>query len=584
MSIWQDKFTDWCSALTIDSKDEGLVPLHFFGTQRKLINEIAAGLEDDIRHFVVLKGRQLGISTASLALDCYWPMSRPGVQGALVVDTDSNRDYFRDIISGYLGDGLPKSHKQPVTGHNRTQLTWKNRSRLLYLVAGTRKGGGLGRAKGVNFLHATEMSSWGDEEGLASLQSTLSQKSADRLYIYESTARGFDMFYDMWKRAKNARTQRAIFIGWWLKESYSWPKDSVIYQTYWDGQLSSDERDWVRKIKMMYDYDIQPEQIAWHRHQLAEIIGDELMMTQEFPPTESDAFVVTGSQFFSGAALTLSTKIAQEKAYEAYRYVFGDDFTDTTVIRANEYVEELRVWAYPIPGATYVLGCDPAYGSSDWADRFCVQVFRCYADRLEQVAEYATEKCSTVYFAWVIAHLAGAYRPSFVNLEITGPGGEVLARLDDLRRRQVRVPSAISNTGFLDVLGATQHYLYRRPDDMAGSFARQWKTTHETKKRMMNRLRDEYSLKHLVLHSVELIEEMGGIRNEDGEIGAKGRAKDDRVIAAALAVVHWWDWIKERLRRSNYTYDMARKLEARDSKPPIEDVVMNYLKGVRVVQ
>lgn len=582
MGVWLDTFVEWCSSLTIDSKDAGLVPLQFFGTQRKLVTEIAAGLENDVRHFVVLKGRQLGISTASLALDCYWPMGRAGVQGALVTDTDSNRDYFRDIITGYL-EALPRTHRQPVRGHNRTQLTWANRSRLLYLVAGTRKGGGLGRAKGVNFLHATEMSSWGDEEGLESLQATLSQVSKDRLYIYESTARGFDMFYDMWKRAKRARTQRAIFIGWWLKEGYSWPQDHVIFQTYWDGKLTSAERDWVRKIKVMYGYDIRPEQIAWHRHYAAELSSDELSMSQEFPATEEEAFVVTGSQFFSGAQLTAATVAAEGKAYESYRYVFGDEFTDTAVIRANDYVEELRVWAYPIPGATYVLGCDPAYGSSDWADRFVVEVFRCYADRLEQVAEYATEKASTVYFAWVIAHLAGAYRPSYVNLEITGPGGEVLARLDDLRRRQVKAPSSLGQSQFIDVLGNMSHYLYRRPDDMAGSFARQWKTTHETKKRMMNRLRDEFSLKHLVLHSAELIEEMGGIRDENGEIGAKGRAKDDRAIAAALAVVHWWDWVRDRLRRSNYTWDMAKKLEARDARVPVEDVVLNYLKGAKVL-
>ena len=47
------------------------------------------------------------------------------------------------------------------------------------------------------------------------------------------------------------------------------------------------------------------------------------------------------------------------------------------------------------------VGADPAYGSSDWADRFCIQVYRCYADGLDRVAEFATSELNTYQFAWV---------------------------------------------------------------------------------------------------------------------------------------------------------------------------------------
>jgi hypothetical protein len=60
--------------------------------------------------------------------------------------------------------------------------------------------------------------------------------------MFESTAQGFNMFHDMYKTAKRAKTQRAIFCGWWRNEFYSVPGDSNIYKVYWDGKLDSEEK------------------------------------------------------------------------------------------------------------------------------------------------------------------------------------------------------------------------------------------------------------------------------------------------------------------------------------------------------
>ena len=209
------RFYKFCSQLRIETKEEGLKKLDvLLGTQTYVMNEIAKGLEDDVHHFVILKGRQLGITTISLALDLYWHFTHPGLQGTLTTDTEENRDMFRSTLGMYM-DGLPKEWKIPLVGHNRNSLTLKNRSRLFYQVAGLRAKGSLGRGKAITFLHGTETSSWGDEEGLASLLASLAEKNPDRLYTFESTARGFNMFHDMYVTAKRARTQRAIFCGWW---------------------------------------------------------------------------------------------------------------------------------------------------------------------------------------------------------------------------------------------------------------------------------------------------------------------------------------------------------------------------------
>ena len=167
------QFYRFCSELKIETKEKGLMKMGKpLGTQTYVMNEIAKGLEEGVHFFTILKGRQLGITTISLALDLYWHFINPGLQGTLVTDTEENRDMFRSTLAMYM-EGLPKEYRIPLLAHNRTQLSLKNRSRLFYQVAGLRAKGSLGRGKAITFLHGTETSSWGDEEGLASLLARL---------------------------------------------------------------------------------------------------------------------------------------------------------------------------------------------------------------------------------------------------------------------------------------------------------------------------------------------------------------------------------------------------------------------------
>ena len=157
------QFYAFCRQLKIETKEEGLKKMdRLLGTQTYVMEEVAKGLEDDCHFFVILKGRQLGITTISLALDLYWHFINPGLQGTLTTDTEENRDMFRSTLGMYM-DGLPKEYKIPLLAHNRNQLSLKNRSRLFYQVAGLRAKGSLGRGKAITYLHGTETSSWGDE-------------------------------------------------------------------------------------------------------------------------------------------------------------------------------------------------------------------------------------------------------------------------------------------------------------------------------------------------------------------------------------------------------------------------------------
>ena len=584
MKLNLKQFYAFCSQLKIETKEQGLQNLdHLLGTQTYVMDEIAKGLAEEKHFFVILKGRQLGVTTISLALDLYWHYVNAGLNGTLVTDTEENRDMFRGTLSAYM-DGLPKEYKIPVLSHNRNSLALKNRSRIFYQVAGLRAKGTLGRGKGITYLHGTETSSWGDEEGLASLLASLAETNPKRLYVFESTARGFNMFHDMYVTAKRARTQHAIFCGWWRNELYSIPADNQIYKVYWDGKLTGEEKEWTRDIKKLYNIEINSRQMAWWRWKMMEGIKDESLMYQEFPPTEDYAFILSGSSFFSTSRCTDAYKIAKKIDAEYYRYSMGVNFHDTDCLKSTERLATLKVWEEPVDTAYYVIGADPAYGSSDWADRFCIQVFRCYADGMEQVCEFATSEMNTYQFAWVIAHIAGAYKNSTLNLEVNGPGQAVINELRNLKRQAANMGTKFGNS-LMDVLGHMTNYLWRRQDSLGGpTNSIGWLTTSASKERMLAYMKDYFERGMLAIYSLDTLDEMKTIVRDGGSIEASGRNKDDRVIASALACAAYAEQVQPRLIQMKITRDVSRKKDAHNEPvgEAMNNNVGNYLKKIGV--
>lgn len=265
------EFSSFLSNLKIDSKETGgRSDFNLYNAQRRFLSGIFSGLEEDVHSFTILKSRQLGITTASLALDLFWVGSHEGLQGAVVFDTDGNKEKARTLIERYM-ESLPPDFGFPASKrHYRGGLVLENGSTLDYLVAGIKKSrgsGGLGRSRALNFMHATECSSWADEEGLASLKESLAADFENRLYIWESTARGFNVFYDMWEDAKaDDLSQRAIFIGWWAKEVQSYAEGTPLFERYGAALPVPEEEEKIKLVWDKYGHRVTQEQLAWIRH------------------------------------------------------------------------------------------------------------------------------------------------------------------------------------------------------------------------------------------------------------------------------------------------------------------------------
>jgi hypothetical protein len=577
------KFHKFCSNLTINSKELGTIKLSKpFGPQRWVIQEIARGLEEGIHDFTVLKCRQIGLSTIMLALDLYWPFTHQGLDGTIITHDESTHVSFRTQLTEYY-NSLPKMWKPQSPSHNRHEFVFrfnaKTISRLQYQIAGTRESGNskLGRAKGNAYLHGTEMAFWGDQSAYQSLRNSLAETNPNRLYLWESTANGFNEFEEQWRMATRATTMRGIFVSWWAHELYRCPRNDQRFKVYWgsDGKMTKEEHRLARDVALLYPKamesvngttEISPEQIAWFRWYSEEKVGDPDMVMQEMPWTEHQAFVTTGSAYFKGKFLTDSYKrVNKEPTPTFYRIEIAHTLEECKVIPCPARVSNFEIYAEPVEKAVYVLGADPAYGSSDWADAFVISVWRCYADGIDQVAEFATPDCLPYGFAWIMCYIAGIYAPCAWNLEVNGPGLVVLGEIDQLKRQQFTGTDSQKKV-MRNFLGGMREFLYARPDSLTRSpSARGTSTTYKEKNRYFHTFRDYFSRGMATVHSRRMLEEMRWITQMPGSAPeGSSRHKDDRVIGGCLAVQHWHDKLRGQLMRQNITRNRTESTPGRE--------------------
>jgi hypothetical protein len=589
------KFLDCCY---INSKDSGRICLgqSLYEGQRWTITEIFDALEADIHDIYILKSRQLGMSTLIRALTAFMIGIHKGLKGAMIFDTVDNRQESRSELESMLGE-LPRVLKFPgIKTVNRSGLTLDNDSKVAFMSAGIRQSkvsGTLGRSFGLSFAHCSELCSWDNPDGLEAFRASLSDVNPDRLYIFESTARGFNQWNVLWDDArKDPLHCKCIFLGWWSKDTQQISSDHQDFHVYGLSPPTVEEARKIKEVRDLYKYEVTQPQLAWIRRKMdpsAQSDGDaeaahegNPLRIQEQPWTEMEAFQQTGSVFFAPEKLTDQQLEFVTDKFETFMYLVLDEFAYTEVLKApNAKMVELKVWDPPVNDAVYVLGIDPAFGTSESNARSAIQILRCYADGIDQVAEYAWPLITAQHLAWVIASLLGWYGQvaSEVRyaLELNGPGMAVFAALRTLKFQLENgyQPNKIKEKGLTDVFKNVRTYIYSRTDSMGPGYNYHIKTTRSTKGEMLEQLRNVVSTGKLHIRSKETIKEMIRFaRNPlDGDIiDVPSGSKDDRVMAMAFAV-HCWE---EKMRRTLLGTNRTRGAERAKVNQSLSDQIFMF--------
>jgi len=580
----EEAFYAYLRRCYVNSKDAGRISLgeNLYEGQIRVITQIFDALEADIREIYILKSRQLGISTLIRALTIFLIGIHNGLKGAVVFDSDSNKVAARSELEVMIND-LPKSLKFPaLKKSNRTNLQLANDSEILFMSAGVRASktsGTLGRSVGLTIAHCSELCSWENIPGLESFKQSLSDVHPDRLYIYESTARGFNKWWEMWEEAvSDPHHCKVIFLGWWSKQSQQIDKNSVDFTLYGTDPLTDKEQDLTKQVNERYGHVITMEQWAWYRKRMnpaatseaVDVDNDELdpLRMQEQPTVEEEAFQQTGSVFFPAKQLTEQTANYCSDKFQKWLYLAGSEFVDMKVYPARSVREtDLKVWEEPDNDGNYVVACDPAFGENPDNDRSSIQVLRCYSDGLDQVAEYASPLVNTRQLSWVIASLLGWYGGGNATvryvLELNGPGTAVFNALKELRFQldNSYFGREVEDKGLRDVFRNVRTFIYTRPDGMTSGQNWHFKTNNALKVMIMERWRDFVSNGALRVRSHAAIKEMNTIARDGDSISAPQSMRDDLVLALAFACHYWETSIRKDLivQKKTRASEEARK-------------------------
>lgn len=380
------------SLLKVRNKARGLVPLDLNRAQR----EFAATCT---RRNVVLKARQMGITTYVAARFFVQTITRPGTMTVQVAhDQESAEEIFK--IVHRFWENLPETMKRGALTRSRANVRQMVFPRLdcEYRVA-TAADVNAGRGLTIHNLHCSEVARWlrEPEEALASLRAAV---PVDGDIILESTPNGAGgVFYEEWQHApETGYTQH--FFPWWYDDEYRDKTGAVEVRP-----LSPGEEELVKRAGLT------DAQIAWRRTNRAQLRG---LAAQEYAEDPVSCFRASGECVFELDAI--------ERALEAQG--------QPTSTRDNGC---LTIWFEPRYGRQYIVGVDPAGGGTE-GDYACAQVI----DR--QTALQCAElhgHYSPRELALKLVDLGRMYNGALLVVERNNHGYGVLANLRTAGYQQV---------------------------------------------------------------------------------------------------------------------------------------------------
>lgn len=332
------------NALRIRTKAGDIVPLRFNEAQKRLVAIMEAQLkaEGKIR-IIVLKARQMGLSTAIGAYGYFAVSQRKAQQGIVVTHhADSTKALF-DMTKRYH-DNCPEALKPSTKYSSRKELKF-NKLDSGYTVA-TAGGEAIGRSQTFTFAHLSELAFWpksSAKENFNGLDQAIPNAKDTAIFI-ESTANGVSgIFYDMWQGAiKGENGYIPVFLPWFIQDEYREPVPEGFIRT-------PDEEDLVEK------FGLDDEQLMFRRKKISANGID--LFKQEYPSTPDEAFLTTGRPVFNSEQLADLLTTAPDPLYLMSVQPTADGHELQKDPRG-----ELSVYRELDPAETYYIGADVAMG------------------------------------------------------------------------------------------------------------------------------------------------------------------------------------------------------------------------------
>ena len=474
--VYLDDFPGFCGLLEIVPKSGPRQPFVFNSVQRYYLAE-------KTRRDIILKGRQIGITTLEQARDIWFMLTRPGAR--VVATCQSITDHgplkllsknYRVFFESLQKNGVDLKFHTEATGH------WaiaESDATLAIIEAGASEAAAekKGRAGTITRLHLSETAFYEYAgETLNALLECVPDQSQGTEIVNESTPNGASgTFFTQCESAKKGASEYKFqFLPWFLHREE--------YRT----ALAPGERlePLTDREKYLVRHGIDQEQLKWYRLKVQDKLQDKT--DQEYPSDPATCFLVSGRLFFD--RVKVDAMITNAKAP-----------VETSMKGA------LRIWVLPKPGAHYLISGDTSEGTGGDAGAGIV------LDRANG------EHVATLWgqfrpwdLARALAEIGKRYNNALLAVERINHGHAVLRALD-----------------------VEQHYanLFCDHDERPG-----WISSSVSRTAVLDAFFDDHAKDRFTSNDVELGAEMlRFIVLASGRAEAAKGAYDDLVIATAIA-------------------------------------------------
>ena len=477
----------------IRDKSGNLVKLKFNYAQERFYELLKESYGNKPSRFIVLKARQLGISTFTEAFITFMTMFNPNTSSVLLAHQSDSASAIFNMTKLFVNE-LPLSMQPQQKYSNAKEIVFDGenglKSSVRVMVASDAT-----RGSTYKYAHLSEVAFWEHpEEALLALNQAVPMTN-DSLIVIESTANGFNYFYNLWQDAVNGRNDYTpIFFPWYVDPNYSRPYDGFEMTLY---EQSIREK-----------FNLTMEQLQWRRWCIANNCGgDETKFRQEYPITPEEAFITSGTSVFNSELILEHMKNLTPPLRTGYFSYDYDGLHLTNIHWVNDPLGYIKI--YKEPSGSSVIGGDTAGEGSDF-----------FAG---QVLDSQGNLCATLHKQFdgdlyvKQMYCLGTYYHSLIAIESnfdTFPNREL---------QRLRYPSI---------------YVREKYDQIVSDVQERYgfKTTALTRPQIITQL-VEIAREHIEkIQDRETLQEMlSFVRNAKGRPEASEGAHDDLVMALAIA-------------------------------------------------
>lgn len=424
---------------------------------------------------MILKARQMGVSTFCLIDQYDETVTRDNTTSAIIAhEQDAIRKLFRIPQRAYK---YTHPLLKPVIdrgGGSQYEMHFPKLNSRIYCDLEI-------RGDTIHNLHISEMAFIKDQNKVKATLQAVPMKTGK--VGLESTANGMSgLFYDMWHDPD--QPYEKFFFPWFIFPEYAIDTEPL--------QLTTDEKDFVKKAKAHFGVEITQSQLAFRRYKQTELKG---LFLQEYPEDDQQCFLSSGS-----AAMDLFLiKTLMDEAKKPY-YADGRTFLYEPYNSSN----------------LYACGVDTSEGvGGDWsvASMFNVRT-------RTQVGVLAARHMKPYDFAHALNKFCERFVRSgrsmpLLAVERNNHGHAVLLELEE-------------NIGYSNLF---HRQIASGRDERPG-----WVTDRVTRPMMVDAFIDGVEHRTVVLNDHGTLQECLTLVNNDGKIEAAEGKHDDRIIASAIAV------------------------------------------------